>query len=338
MTDQRSQKRQDDRKTRREWTVPDCTGRTAVVTGATSGVGFEVAKRLARAGARVVLAVRNPDKGRASLDAIRAEVQGAAVEQERLDVASLASVRDFTRRLAEAGAPVDILVNNAGIMDVPRREVTPDGFELQLATNFLGHFALTAGLLDALRASSGGGRVVNLGSLAVNFPTTRLDLADLQLQRRYSGMRAYGQSKLAALLFAFELGRRSGRGSWGVTSTAAHPGSCTTNLQVTGKRFGEDTTKRPVNATTLVMRVPGLHQGADQGALPVLRAATDPGARSGDYFGPSRNFEAVGAPGHARVPRAARDPRLAAGLWERAVELTGARWPGAGAAQGPAPE
>ncbi|MFF3752473.1 SDR family oxidoreductase [Streptomyces sp. NPDC002018] len=314
------------------WTMPDRTGCTAIVTGATSGVGFEVAKQLAGAGARVILAVRDPDKGRAAVEAIRAASPGAVVSQERLDVSSLASVRDFTDRLGGSGTPVDILVNNAGIMDVPRRELSVDGFELQLATNFLGHFALTGGLLDALRASSRGPRVVNIGSLAINFPTTRLDLADLQLERRYSGMRAYGQSKLAALLFAFELGRRSDLGSWGVTSTAAHPGSCATNLQVTGRRFGQDTVKRPVNATTLVMKIPGLHQGADRGALSVLRAATDANARSGDYFGPSRTFEAVGLPGPARIPRAARDPRLGGALWERASELTGTRWPGEGVA------
>lgn len=316
--------------------MPDRRGYTAIVTGGSSGVGFEVAKQLARAGSRVVLAVRNREKGRVCVEAIRAAVPGAAVAQEHLDVSSLASVREFTARLTEAGTQVDILVNNAGIMGVPRRQLSVDGFELQLATNFLGHFALTGGLLGILRASPRGARVVNIGSLAVNFPTTRLDLDDLQGERRYSGMRAYGQSKLAALLFAFELGRRSTLGSWGVTSTAAHPGSCTTNLQVTGNRFGKDTTKRPVNATTLVMRLPGLHQGADQGALPVLRAATDVDALSGDYFGPSRNFEAVGAPRPARVPRLARQQQLATDLWVRAAELTDTRWPGESCAPAPA--
>jgi NAD(P)-dependent dehydrogenase (short-subunit alcohol dehydrogenase family) len=286
-----------------------------------------VAKQLAAAGARVILAVRDPDKGRAALEAIRTAVDGAAVLQEDLDVASLASVRRFTDRLADARTTVDVLVNNAGIMDIPHRVLSPDGFELQLATNFLGHFALTAGLLDGLRASAGGSRVVNIGSLAISFPTTKLDLADLQSERRYAGMRAYGQSKLAALLFALELGRRSEDGGWGVTSTAAHPGSCPTNLQITGKLFGTDRVKRPVNATTLVMRLPGLHHGAEQGALSVLRAATDVDARNGDYFGPSRAFGAVGGPGHAPVPRVARRPGLAREVWERAAELTGAAWP-----------
>jgi NAD(P)-dependent dehydrogenase (short-subunit alcohol dehydrogenase family) len=307
------------------WKVPDQTGRTAVVTGANSGIGLEVAKQLAQAGADVVLAVRDPDKGRVAAQAVRV-VSHAAVTCEQVDVSSLESVHDFALRIDRADTRVDMLINNAGIMDIPRRAVSADGFELQLATNFLGPFALTALLADRLRASQG--RVVGLGTLAVSFPTTKLDLSDLQLERRYSGMRAYGQSKLATLLFAGELGRRSDLGHWGIESTAAHPGSAHTNLQITGKRFGKSNDgRRPVNATTLIMRLPGLHHGPDKGAESVVRAATDPQATSGDYFGPSGTFGTVGAPGRARFPSAARNTALAQSLWDAATALTGVRWP-----------
>lgn len=311
---------------RKTWTVPDQSGQLAVVTGASSGIGLESAKRLAAAGAEVVLAVRDHDKGERAIKEILAAAPTAKVRQRELDVSSLSSVSDFAELLHGEGRPIDVLINNAGIMDVPRRVVTKDGFELQFATNFLGHFALTGRLLGLLRAASAP-RVVNLGSLTISFPTTKLHLDDLQLERGYSGMRAYGQSKLAALLFAIELGRRSALGGWGIVSAAAHPGSCTTNLQVTGSQFGKATVQRPVNATTLVMRIPGLSHSADQGALSLLRAATGVDVESGDYFGPSRNFEAVGPPAPAKIPRPARKADAASALWTAAEGLTGVSWP-----------
>lgn len=307
------------------WTVPDQTGRTAVITGANSGIGLETAKQLAQAGAQVVLAVRNLDKGRAAERTVR-EVARAEVTCEQVDVSSLESVRDFADRIGTAGTRVDMLINNAAIMDIPERAVSADGHELQLATNFLGPFALTALLADQLRASQG--RVVGISSLTAGFPNTKLDLSDIQMVHKYSGMRAYGRSKLATLLFAGELGRRSALGSWGFESTVAHPGSCATNLQITGKRFGKrNDGSRPVNATTLVMRLPGLHHRPDQGAQSIVRAATDPDAAAGEYFGPSGAFEAAGGPGHARLPAAARDAALAHALWDTATTLTDVHWP-----------
>jgi NAD(P)-dependent dehydrogenase (short-subunit alcohol dehydrogenase family) len=305
--------------------VPDQTGKLAIVTGATSGIGFETAKQLAAAGAEVVLAVRNPDKGENAIKRILAEVPKAQVWQSALDLSSLASVLDFTGRMRQRGRPIDLLVNNAGVMAIPRRAVTADGFEMQLGTNFLGHFALSGQLLDLLRAAPAP-RVVNLGSVAARFPGAAMHWDDLQLEKGYAGMKAYGQSKLATILFALELGRRSEAGSWGIVSAAAHPGSATTNLQVTGSQFGKSTMKRPVNATTLIMKVPGMSQSAAKGALPILKAATDAAVNSGDYFGPSRNFEAVGPPKPATLPRRAKDPEAGRRLWVAAEQLTGVKW------------
>ena len=307
-------------------TVPDQTGRLAIVTGSTSGIGFETAKGLAAAGADVILAVRNPEKGESAIKRILAAVPKAQVEQCALDLSSLSSVLDFTKRMRQVGRPIDILVNNAGIMAIPRRVVTADGFEMQLGTNFLGHFALSGQRLDLLRAAPAP-RVVNLGSVAARFPGAAMHWDDLQLEKGYSGMKAYGQSKLAAILFALELGRRSEAGTWGIVSSAAHPGSATTNLQVTGNQFGMTNAKRPVNATTLVMKIPGLAQSAGNGALPILKAATDPTVKSGDYFGPSRNFESVGPPKPATLPRVTKDPEAGRKLWVAAEQLTGVRWP-----------
>jgi NAD(P)-dependent dehydrogenase (short-subunit alcohol dehydrogenase family) len=307
-------------------TLPDQTGRLAIVTGSTSGIGFQTAKQLAAAGAEVILAVRNPTKGESAIKQILAAVSRAKVEQCALDLSSLSSVQDFTQRMQRVSRPIDILVNNAGIMAIPHRVVTADGFEMQLGTNFLGHFALSGQLLDLLRAAPAP-RVVNLGSVAARFPGATIHWDDLQLEKGYSGMKAYGQSKLAAILFALELGRRSEAGAWGIVSAAAHPGSATTNLQVTGNQFGKTSTKRPVNATTLVMKIPGLAHSAERGALPILKAATDPTVKSGDYFGPSRNFESVGPPKPATFPRLAKHADAGHRLWVAAEQLTGVRWP-----------
>ncbi|MCJ1684029.1 oxidoreductase [Rathayibacter sp. VKM Ac-2928] len=278
--------------------IPDQTGRTFVVTGANSGLGEATARALAEHGARVVLACRTVEKGERA-----AERMGGDVVVRRLDLADLASVREF----AEATGPIDVLVNNAGIMAVPEGR-TADGFELQFGTNFLGPFALTGLLLPRI-----ADRVVSLSSLAHRFGT--LDFDDLNWERRrYSPWPAYGQSKLADLVFAFELHRRLRRAGSSVGSMAAHPGMSVTELHThTGDGQGV--------IMGALMRTVG--QSGDDGALPTLLAATSPDARSGAYYGPGGLGEVRGAPRQVNPNRAARDRDTARRLWDRAVELTG---------------
>src|SRR5580692_1333315 len=200
--------------------IPSQLGRTAVVTGATGGLGYETALVLARAGAEVVLTGRDDRKGQAAIDRIGREALGARVGYEHLDLASLASIADFAQRMQSRPA-LDMLINNAGVMALPRRQTTADGFEMQFGTNYLGHFALTARLLPLLRRTSGP-RVVHVSSLAHR--TASIDFSDLQGARLYAPWKAYGQSKLACLMFALELQRRSDAAGWNLVSNAAHPG------------------------------------------------------------------------------------------------------------------
>ncbi len=305
-------------KPRRDIEVPDQSGRLAVVTGANSGIGLETARRLAAAGAAVVLAVRNAGKGAAAVEDIRGDLPDAEVSVEALDLSSLASVRAFTAALSQRGRAVDLLVNNAGIMAVPRREVTEDGFELQLGTNYLGHFALTGLLLPLLRRADAP-RVVTLSSSAARFG--RINLDDLQSEQHYGAWRAYGQSKLADLIFAFELERRSVANGWNLMSNAAHPGSTHTNLQSTGPNLG--TGKQGNGIIGVFMRFPGVSQDAAAGALPTLYAATSPEAVGSGYYGPNGFQELNGLPAPAHVPRRALDAETAAELWRRGEQLTG---------------
>lgn len=207
-------------------TVPDLTGRRAVVTGASDGLGLGIATRLAAAGAQVLLPVRNPRKGEAALDAIRARVPAAEVSLRTLDLSSLASVAELGETLLAEDRPIHLLVNNAGVMTPPERQTTADGFELQFGTNHLGHFALVARLLPLLRA--GRARVTSQISVAANRNAVNWD--DLNWERSYDGMRAYSQSKIAFGLFGLELDRRSAAGDWGITSNLSHPGVAPTNL------------------------------------------------------------------------------------------------------------
>jgi NAD(P)-dependent dehydrogenase (short-subunit alcohol dehydrogenase family) len=284
------------------WTaddVPDQTGRTIVVTGANSGLGAAAAEVLARRGATVVLACRNTAKG----EAAAARMTGA-VTVRKLDLADLASVREF----AAATPRLDVLVNNAGVMAVPLQR-TADGFEMQLGTNFLGHFALTGLLLPRITD-----RVVTVSSPAHR--PGRIDLADLNWEtRRYRPWLAYCQSKLADLMFAYELDRRlRARGS-AVRSVAAHPGYAATGLQAhTGSRFMDG-----------LMAVGNrlFAQSAAAGALPTLYAATMPDVVGGEYFGPSGPGEMRGYPRRVGSSKASRDGTVASRLWERATELTG---------------
>ena len=213
-----------------EHDIPDLSGKTAVVTGATGGLGYETARMLAEHGARVILAGRNAGKGSEALKGIRAAAPRADIAFEKVDLGSLASVAAFGDRLNDAGRPIDILVNNAGVMTPPTRQTTSDGFELQFGTNYLSHFALTARLMPALAASRSA-RVVSLSSVAAR--QGAIDFSNLQSEH-YRPMAAYSQSKLACLMFGFELQRRSASHGWGVTSTVAHPGIARTDLIVNG--------------------------------------------------------------------------------------------------------
>ncbi len=296
-----------------KWTaedIPDLTGRRAVVTGANSGLGLVVAGELARAGAEVVLACRDRSRGEAAIAAIRAQGDGAAVELGILDLADLASVHAFAASLG--GGRLDLLVNNAGVMATPHRRTT-DGFELQLATNHLGHFALTGLLLDRLVAAPAG-RVVSVSSLLHR--SGRIDFDDLQSEQGFRPWRAYSQSKLANLLFAFELDRRSRAAGLTLASVAAHPGYAATKLQSNGPR-------RPLERVALAVGNLLLAQGAAGGALPILRAACDPDVEGGAYHGPDGPGERRGYPRPVAPSPAALDPEAATRLWRVSSELTG---------------
>ncbi|HEV2739936.1 MAG TPA: oxidoreductase [Candidatus Elarobacter sp.] len=296
------------------WTaanIPAQRGRLAIVTG-TGGLGYETARELARAGARVILAGRDADKGAASVAKIRAGTSHADIRFEMLDLASLESVEAFGTRMRDER--VDLLVNNAGVMTPPNRKVTADGFELQFGTNFLGHFALTAHLLPQLRRGTKP-RVVTLSSLGANHG--KIDFDDVQSERRYRPLIAYNQSKLADLLFAFELERRSRMNGWGVTSIAAHPGLALTELIPNG------TGRSSVVSRISRLLGPVIMQSPAKGALPTLFAATSPDARGGAYYGPGGFGGIRGATALTTPPAAALDVVAAARLWEIAERLTG---------------
>lgn len=303
-----------------QWTtrdIPPQNGQTAIVTGA-GGLGFEDALELARAGADVILASRNPDKGAISVERIRREVPSARIWFEPLDLADLDSIEGFAERLSDHLSRLDILINNAGVMRPVRRMETADGFELQLGTNHLGHFALTGRLMPLLKAT-GGSRVVTLSSVAARGGS--IDFDDLQASRKaYDSMAAYSQSKLACLMFALELQRRSTALGWGVTSLGAHPGLSSTELLDNAPGAG-----RRVPLVYRILRAV-MMQSPSQGALPTLYAATDHGATPGGYYGPNGMAETRGHPGEARLPPVALDEAAAARLWTVSEDLTGVRF------------
>jgi NAD(P)-dependent dehydrogenase (short-subunit alcohol dehydrogenase family) len=297
------------------WTtadIPSQAGRSAVITG-TGGLGYEDALALARAGGEVIVAGRNPDKGADAVARIRAEIPSAIVRFEQVDLARLASVAEFTARLRGQRDSLDLLINNAGVMVPPQRQETVDGFELQFATNHLGHFALTAGLMPLLRKGKST-RVISLSSVAAR--NGAIDFDDLNAKSSYNPMRAYSQSKLACLMFAFELRRRSEAGGWGTASIAAHPGISRTDLL----HNAPGRWSLPGTARSLLWF---LFQPAAQGALPTLFAATSPEAKAGGYYGPDRMNEARGFPSEAKVPAQALDAAAAARLWEISERLAG---------------
>jgi NAD(P)-dependent dehydrogenase (short-subunit alcohol dehydrogenase family) len=293
--------------------IPDQNGRLAVVTGANSGLGLATARELAGAGARVILACRDTGRGTDAAEAIRADMPSADLQVERLDLADLSSVREFAARVE---GPLDLLVNNAGVMATPRRE-TADGFEMQLGTNHLGHFALTGLLLERLLAATEP-RVVTVSSGA--HQGGRIDFDDLNSERGYSRWGAYSRSKLANLLFAYELQRRSDAAGSDLRSLAAHPGYAATNLQLSGPSGGV-----MGFVSTAVMRVTNLvvAQSDEMGALPQLYAATEPDLPGGIYIGPDGLGGMRGHPAVVGSSGASKDPETARKLWEASEELTG---------------
>lgn len=283
-----------------------------MITG-TGGLGFEDALALAKAGAEVILAGRNPQRGEEAVARIRQQAPSATVRFEVIDLASLTSVAGFGERLRNQRASLDLLINNAGVMTPPKRQETADGFELQFGTNYLGHFALTAHLLPLLRQGKDS-RVVTLSSIAAR--SSALDFGDLQADRRYQPMEAYSQSKLACLMFARELQRRSEEGGWGIASIAAHPGLSRTDLLYKGAgRMSVQGLLRTLLWFTF--------QPVAQGALPTLFAATSPLATPGGYYGPARLSETRGGPAEAAIPKPALDLQSAAYLWEVSERLAG---------------
>ena len=294
------------------WTVaniPDQTGRTAIVTGASSGLGTEIADALARRGARVVLAVRDEARGEAARARILAKTPGADVTVSRIDMADLGSIRAFAAR--EGGRPaLDILVNNAGLGMQAVRATSVDGYELQFATNHLGPFALTGLLLPALLRAQAP-RVVAVASVAHR--RARIEFADLQGETRYAGDTAYSQSKLANIMFALELDRRAGGR---LTSVVAHPG-----LSTTGFIAATRMTALRTRAYRLLFHALG--QDAAAGAEPLLYAATMPNVAGGQYWGPDGLLELRGRPAPAKLAPQAKDADMAARLWRESERLTG---------------
>jgi NAD(P)-dependent dehydrogenase (short-subunit alcohol dehydrogenase family) len=292
------------------WTtadIPDQTGRTAVITGANTGLGYETATALAAKGAHVVLAVRNLEKGKAAADLITTRTPGASVALQELDLSSLESIRGAADQLRSDYDEIDLLINNAGVMMTPK-ETTKDGFELQFGTNHLGHFALTNLLLDRVLAVPGS-RIVTVSSQGHRF-AREIRFDDLQWNRDYGRVRAYGQAKLANLMFTYELQRRL-QGT-NTIAVAAHPGGSNTELM----------RNLPATVRAVATVLAPLMQGPDMGALPTLRAATDPGVLGGQYYGPDGFGEQRGYPKVVASSVASHDVDAQRRLWAVSEELT----------------
>ena len=305
-----------------KWTaaqMPAQAGKTVLITGANSGIGYQTALELARHGAHVLLGCRSESKGKAALERLQREVPGAQAELVLLDMASLASVREFASAFNASGAALDILINNAGVMALPARELTADGFERQIGTNHLGHFALTGLLLPALRRGSAP-RVVTVASLAHR--NGKIDLGNLQSEKQYKPWDAYNTSKLANILFAKELDRRARKAGLDLVSVAVHPGVSRTSIFDNGPGSVPD-------LKTKVMRIvaPLLMQDDAMGALPTEYAATMPEVQGGEYIGPDGLAEFKGYPKVVQPRAQALDEKMAADLWKASEALTGVVYP-----------
>lgn len=300
-------------------TIPDLSGKLALVTGASDGIGHVIARRLAEAGAGLVLPVRSAAKGEAAAERIRSRVPGARIALRPLDLASLDSVSALASGLVAEGRPIDLLINNAGVMSPPTRQTTADGFELQFGTNHLGHVALTLGLLPLLRAAKA--RVTHQSSIAARGGS--LHWEDLQWERSYDVMKAYSQSKLAVGLFARELDARSRAGGWGISSNLSHPGVSPTNLLAAQPGLGRTRDTTEVRVIRLLSRI-GVTGTPESAALPALLAATGPASRGDEFFGPKR--QVGGAPTRVDPWAPLRDTDAARRLWEESERLVGARF------------
>jgi NAD(P)-dependent dehydrogenase (short-subunit alcohol dehydrogenase family) len=306
-------------------TVPDLSGKLAVVTGSNSGLGLGLTRRLSAAGADVVMAIRNRAKGEAAIADIHRTVPDAKLTIKNLDLSSLASVAALGEELNAEGRPIDILINNAGVMTPPERDTTSDGFELQFGSNHLGHFALTGHLLPLLRAADAP-RVTSLSSVASR--PGRIHFDDLQFEKGYRAMDAYCQSKLATLMFAREFDRRSREAGWGITSNAAHPGFTKTNLQISGPSYGRSKPSTMERFYKFSWRfMPFVWQEVDDGILPALYAATVPEAKGGVYYGPRGLIESSGGVTEAKVSTRAKNDADNRRLWEVSEQLTGVSYP-----------
>ncbi|GGK92987.1 NAD(P)-dependent dehydrogenase (short-subunit alcohol dehydrogenase family) [Curtobacterium luteum] len=327
-------------------TIPDLTGRRALVTGASDGIGVRIAAHLAAAGAEVVMPARNAGKVAAVQDRIRAEHPGAQLEAESLDLSSLESVTALGERLTRDGRPIDVLVANAGVMTPPERQTTADGFELQFGTNHLGHVALVASLLPLLRAGGDrdaggngaggngaggrgaggrdvGARVVVQTSIAAR--RARMLWDDLQSERSYDGMRAYGQSKIAPALFAAELGRRSAAAGWGITTAVSHPGVAPTSLLAARPEMGRSTDTASVRLIRWLSARGWVVGTPETAAYPALLAATDPAA-AGRFAAPTWRLGVGGPAGWVDPWPTMSDRDEAARVWDESLRLTGARF------------
>ncbi|MFD6139415.1 SDR family oxidoreductase [Promicromonospora sp. NPDC060271] len=299
-------------------TIPDLTGKRAVVTGASDGMGLVMARRLAAAGAEVIIPVRNPVKGEAAVATIKRAVPGANVSLRSLELSSLASVAALGDTLRAEGDPIHLLINNAGVMTPPDHQRTADGFELQLGTNHLGHFALVAHLMPLLRA--GGARVTSQVSVAARSGAINWD--DLNWERGYDGMRAYRQSKIAVGLFGLELERRSKANGWGITSNLSHPGVAPTNLLAARPELGR---AQETGGRRMIrwLSARGILAGTvETAALPALMAATDPQAKPGALYSPSGLGNTSGAPAEQRLYSPLRSADEAARVWDVSEQLT----------------
>lgn len=305
--------------TRRKWTandMPDQSGKVAIVTGANSGLGFEIVRGLARKNALVVMTARDAKKGEAALQKIRQEFPQAQVELLSLDLADLDSVHAFVSTFKQRYSRLDILCNNAGVMAIPFRK-TKQGFEMQFGTNHLGHFALTGLLLPVLLATSDQPRIVTTSSSA--YALGDLDFNDLAWNNNYKPMRAYGRSKLANLSFGYELQKRLANQGDKVLSMVAHPGYCATNLTVAGPKMEGSTFKEFI--FNIADRL--LAQSAEMGALSSLYAATAPEIKGGEFIGPDRLFGNRGYPTLLKSNKKSHDPEMAQKLWAVSEEMTG---------------